>query len=67
MTIISEENKVVLVKRVKSLLWRAGAAAAVVLLSQGTELLDLLVLPDWAVLLVSLVAGEVTKMLNVKK
>ena len=67
MMLITDENNVVLVKRLKSLLWRAGALVAVFLLSEVTELLDLLIIPDWLKVFLGLAVGEVTKMLNTKK
>ena len=53
-----------LLKRIKSLLWRAGAVALVAGLAEVSQGLPDLGLPEFAVVLAALVVGEVTKYLN---
>lgn len=64
MKILSPENKVVLVKRVKSLLWRASMMLAALLVSFGLENLQLLELSPSMVVFLGLLFGEVSKWLN---
>lgn len=53
-----------LVKRIKSLLWRAAVMAAVVFVNAVVEGAGSVGLPPIAVILIGLVGGEVTKFLN---
>lgn len=55
-----------LLKRVKSLAWRAGMMALAVVISVFAEGLAGLGLPPLATLLLGLVLGEVSKWLNSK-
>ena len=64
---LSEENKVILIKRLKSLAWRVGALVGTVIIAFISANLELLNLPLWAVGFIGLVMGEVTKYLNTKK
>lgn len=57
----------VLLKRIKSLLWRAGAVGAVAALAEISEGLTSLELPEIAVVVIGLALGELTKYLNKKK
>lgn len=63
---LSEENKVVLIKRSKSLVWRAGAMLAVLLVDFVAENLGLFDMPGSLSVLLGLVLGEVSKFLNKK-
>lgn len=53
-------------KRLKSLIWRAGAVAAVTIAAffVEPEVVQALNLPQWLVIGVSLAVAEVTKWLN---
>jgi len=53
-----------LVKRLKSLLWRAGAVGLIAGLSAIAEGLGAVGLPIWTVGVLGLVLGEITKFLN---
>lgn len=53
-----------LAKRVKSLLWRAGAVAAMACLGYVLDNVGMLELPMWITTALGLVLGEVTKYLN---
>lgn len=67
MKIISEENKIKLIKRLKSFLWRSvmvGGAMFANFVAANLELFDL---PYELVVIFGLVLGEVTKWLNSKK
>jgi hypothetical protein len=55
-----------LVKRLKSLAWRAGVMAAIVFVNAFVEGAAGLGLPTWSIILIGLVGGEVTKYLNTK-
>lgn len=61
---MSEENKVILLKRFKSLLWRLGAMIGVALVAFVLNNINLVSLPDWIIVVVGLVGGEITKYLN---
>ena len=54
-------------KRLKSLLWRASVAAIIIFVSVIVEGSTGLGLPLWAVGLISLIGGEITKYLNTTK
>ncbi len=57
----------VLVKRIKSLLWRGSMMALAVLTSFLLENLASLDLPQWATVIVGLGLGELSKWLNTRK
>lgn len=63
---ITPVNKILLGNRLKSLLWRLGSVIATVLVDFGATNLELFDLPLWSVAIISLILGEVTKMLNSK-
>lgn len=54
-------------KRLLSLLWRAGVMGALASLAVIVEGLSSLDLPNWAVVVVGLVCGEISKWLNSNK
>jgi len=54
-------------KRIKSFLWRGGAVATVAFLAFITKNIGEFDLPDYAVVVVGLVIGEITKYLNSNK
>ena len=62
--ILSEPNKVVLISRGRSLLWRLAGMVAAGGLYFIVQAVGLLELPAWSVPLVGLVIGEVTKYVN---
>ena len=64
---ISEENKVILKKRLLSLIWRTGGMVGIVGLEFITANMGLFDLPSFAVVVIGLVVGELTKILNTKK
>jgi hypothetical protein len=66
MELITPENKEVLLKRTKSLAWRAGMMCVALLVGFLNENLGLLNLPQEAVVVLGLVLGEVSKYLNSK-
>ena len=51
-------------KRLKSFAWRAGVVALLAGINYVSQSLVNLSLPDWAVVLIGLVANEATKWLN---
>lgn len=61
---MSEETKQLLLKRLKSFLWRAGVLFALAGVNFTMENLGLLNLPTWVVGLIGLLAGEGTKWLK---
>ena len=63
---MTQENKALLKKRSKSLLWRLGGMIVAVVLNWLTTNIGLFNLPMRATGMVGLVIGEVTKMLNKK-
>jgi len=65
MSIISPENKVILIKRFKSLAWRLGGLGAVALLNYVATNLELFNLSPQVVAMLALVCGELTKYLRV--
>ena len=62
--IISEENQVILLKRMKSLCWRVGMVALVAVLNVLATNLNLFNLPAEVIVIMSLVLSEITKQLN---
>lgn len=63
---LSQENKELLVNRAKSFAWRLGGMVAVAVLGFFLENLELLNLPDGVIVVIGLIAGEVTKFIKVK-
>jgi len=61
---MKEENKSVLKSRTKSFLWRLGSMVGVALLAFLGENIGLFDLPIWAVTVIGLLSGEITKILN---
>ena len=61
---MTEENKVILAKRAKSLAWRTGMMALAIGLKFGLENLGLFELNPLVVTLIGLVAGEASKYIN---
>lgn len=61
---MSPENKEILVKRLKSLVWTVGTFAALATLNYISENIGLVGLPMWAVTIISLVVNQITKQLN---
>jgi integral membrane sensor domain MASE1 len=51
-------------KRLLSLVWRTGAMVAVLVLSVVIDNISSFNLPNWIVVIVGLVCGELTKYLN---
>jgi len=58
------EILIILKKRFSSFLWRSGAVFAVGLLDFAAENLGLFNLPTSVVVLIGLVLGEITKLIN---
>jgi len=67
MTIISNQNKAILIKRSKSFIWRLGGMLAIALLDFVGGQLGLFNLPPEVVVVVGLILSEVTKQLNKTK
>jgi len=67
MTIISPENKIILIKRSKSFLWRIGMLAVAGAVDFAAVNLDLFDLPPVTVVIAGLVLGEISKYLNTQK
>ena len=61
---LSEENKKELLKRSKSLLWRAGGQLAALLLAFAAENLQLFNLPPIVIVVLGLAISEATKTLS---
>lgn len=64
---LSQENKVILSKRGKSFLWRAGMMLAALAVDFVLENIGLFSLRPEIVVVVGLVLGEISKQLNSKK
>ena len=64
MKIISEENKIKLIKRLKSLAWRGLTMGLASLVGFASSQLGLFNLPPFVVASIGLVLGEITKFLN---
>jgi len=62
---MTKENKEVLVKRLKSFLWRLGAYVAVAVIGFLINNLELVNLPPTVVAVVALILGEITKYIKV--
>lgn len=63
---IKEYENSVAGKRVKSFFWRAGAVGLASIVNFVSVNVAELGLPDWGVVIVGLVFGEITKYLNTK-
>jgi hypothetical protein len=63
---MTQENKEILIKRLKSLAWRLGMFAAVAVVSFAAENIGLFNLPPTWQAIISYVLSEVTKYLNTK-
>jgi hypothetical protein len=61
---LSQENKEILIKRLKSLAWRTGSVVAVAILAFISENVGLWDIPVSAQMFIGLIAGEITKVLN---
>lgn len=66
MNFITQENKELLLSRAKSLGWRVGGMAGAAVLAFLSENLNLLVLPPLVQVLLGLVIGEITKLVQKK-
>lgn len=67
MSILSDQNKIVLVKRLKSFLWRIGMMSLVAFVDFAAVNLELFDPPSLAVVIAGLALGEVSKWLNKRK
>lgn len=63
---ISEETRLMLVNRVKSLGWRVGMMLAAGLIAIATEAISSVQLPGGMVVLLGLVLGEISKYINAR-
>ena len=61
---MSEENKAIFINRFKSLLWRIGTMIGAVVVAFISDNIGLFELPLWAVGILGLILGEITKWLN---
>jgi len=61
---LSEQSKIVLIKRFKSLVWRLGIVSAVFLVDFAIQNLGLFDMPNGISILLGLVLAEVSKFLN---
>ena len=64
---LTEANKLILKKRLMSLVWRLGGMSGAVVLEFITSNIGLIDLPGWMVIFIGLVISEITKWLNTKK
>lgn len=60
------ENKQIIIKRSKSLLWRAGMMIAALLVNFALDNLGLFNMSDSVVVVLGLILGEISKQLNSK-
>ena len=63
-TLLTEENKKLLLKRGKSALWHGGSLALMAGLNFLAANLSLFSLPDWAVVLAGVLLAQLTKEIN---
>lgn len=61
---MTEENKQILVNRLKSLAWRGGLMALLAGINFLAENAGLIGFPTWSVVVISLIGSEITKLLN---
>lgn len=61
---LSEESKKILIKRVKSLCWRAGSMLAALFVDFVLQNIGLVDMPASIAVLLGLVLGEISKFLN---
>lgn len=64
---ITPENKVILVKRLKSLAWRAAGLIVALIVTEQADVLQLVDIPEVGRLFIGLVIGELSKYLNSRK
>lgn len=64
---MNQENKTILTKRFKSLIWRILGMAIVMLLNFAADSIGLFDLAPGVVVLVGLIVGEITKYLNTNR
>lgn len=67
MQIISPENKVELIKRLKSFMWRFATMAVAITVSFFADNLDLFHISGEVSVVIGLILGEITKYMNNKK
>jgi len=63
---MKEANKIILIKRLESLAWRLGSLVALSLVNFLAANLNLFDLQPQVVVILSLILGEITKVLNSK-
>lgn len=61
---MTQENKEMLIKRIKSLAWTVGTFAGLSLLNFVSDNILLFGLPTYSVAIISLVINQITKELN---
>ena len=61
---MTEANKIQLVKRLKSFLWRSLCVFLMALITFVSDVLGLFELPLWIATLIGLVLAEITKLVN---
>lgn len=64
---MTNENKTILIKRFKSLVWRMFGIAAVMFLNFLAEIIGLFELSNGVVIVVGLIVGEITKYIAVNR
>lgn len=64
---MTKKNKEILNNRIKSFAWRGAGMAVVAILSFVLENEALLELPNYAVVIIGLAVGEITKYINCNK
>ena len=62
---MTQANKIVLIKRFKSFIWRLGGVCAIAILNFIAAQIELFDLPVWAIGIIGLVVGEATKYFKV--
>ena len=66
-SLITPENKLILITRAKALVWTLGNYAAIAGLDFMATNLDLFNLPTWSIAIIGSVTQQITKQLNAKK
>ena len=61
---MTQENKGIIIKRLKSLAWRAGMMLVALSVDFALQNLGIFELPGQAIVIIGLVLGEVSKYLN---
>lgn len=64
---MTPENKIILIKRLKSLGWRLGSVVVVLLLNFVADNVGLFELPNSVCVIIGMVCSEITKQMNSKK